>query len=102
MSPIEVRDAPELARFEAWVGDDLAGWLEYQLTDELAVLAYTEVDKRFEGAGVGGTLAREAFEEVRRRGSKALVVCPFVLGWIARHPEYGADLFNARPSHVTD
>ncbi|GAB3444853.1 GNAT family N-acetyltransferase [Streptomonospora sediminis] len=85
---LEVTDVPARKRYEARTGGTVAGFAEYQLTDELAVLTHTEVDPGYEGQGVGGELVRGALDDVRRRGLAVLPVCPFVKGWIERHPDY--------------
>lgn len=89
-------------RYEAHVGDRLAGFAEYQLTDELVVFTHTEVDPSFEGRGVGSALARFALDDVAKGTRKALVVCPFINAWMAKHPEYERLRYGARPSQVTD
>ncbi|WP_380169036.1 GNAT family N-acetyltransferase [Jannaschia sp. R86511] len=88
---VVVSEAPERSRYEAHVGGELAGWSEYTLAGEMLVFTHTEVQPAFEGRGVGGALTRYALDDVRCRGLRALAVCPFVLGWIRRHPAY-ADL----------
>ncbi len=89
MTGIAVSDNLEAERYEAHVDGRLAGFAEYQLTDELMVFTHTEVDPDFEGRGVGSALARHALEHLRASGGrKALAVCPFIEGWIQRHPEY--------------
>lgn len=88
---VVVTEAPERSRYEAHLDGELAGWSEYTLTGEMLVFTHTEVQPASEGRGVGGALARYALDDVRRRGLRALAVCPFVLGWIQRHPAY-ADL----------
>lgn len=88
---VAVTDAPERSRYEATVAGELAGWAEYTTTPEMLVFTHTEVLATFEGKGVGSALARHALDDVRCRGLRALAVCPFVLGWIQRHPKY-ADL----------
>lgn len=89
MSTPVVTDNVELQRFEAHLDGKLAGFAEYQLTDALVVFTHTEVDPSFEGNGVGSALARFALEQLRSDGvRKALPVCPFIKGWIQRHPEY--------------
>lgn len=94
---------PERRRYEAVVDDTtLAGYVEYQETSELVVLTHTEVGPAFEGKGIGSVLARAALDDVRQRRSKALVICPFILGWVRHHPEYQDLLFNAPPSKVSD
>ena len=89
MSEVSVIDNPAAGRFEARLGGELAGVAEYQLTDDLIVFTHTEVDPAFEGRGVGSALASFALDQVRVEGTRrALAVCPFIKGWIQRHPEY--------------
>ncbi|WP_262851820.1 GNAT family N-acetyltransferase [Mumia quercus] len=90
---------PHQHRYEAT--DDqskVAGFVDYQETSEMVVLTHTEVDPAFEGRGVGSALARAALDDIRERELKALVVCPFILSWMRKHPEYRDVLFNATPS----
>ena len=50
---------------------------------------HTEVDDRFEGRGVGGTIARTALDAIAAEGgTRVRPDCPFIRGWIRRHPEY--------------
>ena len=89
MNPPTVTDNPVAARFEARIDGRLAGFAEYQLTDALIVFTHTEVDPAFEGQGVGSAIARFALDQVMEDDTrKALPVCPFIKGWIQRHPEY--------------
>jgi predicted GNAT family acetyltransferase len=86
---VEIRNNPERNRYEAWVGDELGGFAQYELRDETIVFVHTEVEDKFEGEGVGSTLAREALDDVRRDGELEVVVeCPFIREWISRHPDY--------------
>ena len=62
MSVPVITDNVEMSRFEAHLDGKLAGFAEYQLTDELVVFTHTEVDPAFEGNGVGSALARFARE----------------------------------------
>ena len=98
---VTVADAPDRKRYEATIDGRIAGYAEYLATGELTVLTHTEVDPAYEGRGVGSALARYALDDIRERGRKALVVCPFINGWIGRHPEY-ADLIYHTQSKVTD
>ncbi|WP_369138738.1 GNAT family N-acetyltransferase [Modestobacter versicolor] len=94
---------PDRRRYEASAGGaTVAGSIDYQETSELVVLTHTEVDASFEGRGVGSALARAALDDVRHRGLKALVICPFILGWLRDHREYGDVLFNAPPAKASD
>ena len=91
------------SRFEARLGEDLAGFAEYQLTDELYVFTHTEVDPVHEGKGVGGVLARAALDHVRAEGTrKVLPICPFIEAWMRRHPDYADLHYRAPKSSATD
>ncbi|WP_424185811.1 GNAT family N-acetyltransferase [Actinokineospora sp. G85] len=88
MAEVEVRDSPERKRFEAVVDGQVAGYAEYMHGDGLVVLPHTVVEPAFEGKGVGGALARAALDNARSRGVRVLATCPFIAGWMKRHPEY--------------
>lgn len=94
---------PAAHRYEAWVDGALAGFAEYQLTDELVVFTHTEVDPAFEGHGIGSAIARGALDDVRADGRRSVLpVCPFIKGWIARHPDYADLLYGAPHSTAKD
>jgi predicted GNAT family acetyltransferase len=89
VSDLSVTDQPDANRYEARIGGELAGVVEYVRAGNVIVLAHTEVDPAFEGRGVGGGLARGALDDVRARGGLEVVpTCPFIAAWIGRHPEY--------------
>lgn len=86
---VTVKNEVDRLRYEAHVGADLAGFVDYQLAPDLVVLTHTEVDEAFEGQGVGSALARRALDDVRDGGLKVLIICPFITAWMSKHPEYG-------------
>jgi len=89
MADVDIRNNPEQNRYEAWLGDELAGYAEYELRDESIVFVHTVVEDQYEGEGVGSTLARGALDDVRRDGELEVVVqCPFIKEWISRHSDY--------------
>lgn len=85
---VVVRDAPERDRYEAWVGERLAGFVQYSRQGDTLILIHTEVEPDFEGKGVGAALARTALDEARAAGLRVNPRCPFVARWIARHRDY--------------
>lgn len=99
-SPV-VTDATERTRFEARIDGKLAGFADYIRTTDLVVYPHTEVDDAFEGMGIGSSLARAALDDARQRGLRVLATCPFMHGWIERHPEY-QDLAYQNRSRVSD
>lgn len=92
----EVVNRPDERRYEIISDGEDAGYAEYILTNDLITFTHTEIDSAFEGKGLGGTLVREALDDVRGRGLAVLPLCPFVKGWIERHPEY-VDLVYRSP-----
>ncbi|CAL9589404.1 hypothetical protein SUDANB121_05224 [Nocardiopsis dassonvillei] len=91
----EVADVPENKRYEIRVDGEVAGFAEYILTEGLITFTHTEIDPAHEGRGLGGTLVRGALDHVRGRGLDVLPLCPFVKGWIQRHPDYTDLVYGA-------
>ncbi|TDT33051.1 GNAT family N-acetyltransferase [Naumannella halotolerans] len=87
---ITVADNPARRRYEIHAGDDLLGFAAYELGDGLITFTHTEVDPSLGGRGVGSTLARHALDDARDRGLKVQPLCPFIRGWIDRHPDYAS------------
>jgi uncharacterized protein len=86
---VEISNNTDKERYEARIGGELAGAAEYQLTNQLIVFTHTEVNPRFEGRGIGGSLARHALDELAADGTrKVLPICPFIKAWIGKHPDY--------------
>lgn len=82
-----ILDDPDEERYELWLGDDLAGVIEYESRPGAMVLIHTEVDRAFEGKGLGSRLIAWALRDIRTRGLKLYPLCPFVRAYLERHPE---------------
>lgn len=85
---IRVVDEPGRQRYEALLGEEVAGYLEYRAVGERTILVHTEVDPAMEGRGIGGRLVAGALDDLRSRGRWITVKCPFVAAFLARHPDY--------------
>lgn len=95
MADVQVTDNPGESRFEARVDGELAGFAEYLTSEDLVTFTHTEVFDAFEGQGVGSALARGALDAVRADGTRRVLPrCPFIRGWIEKHPDY-QDLVDA-------
>jgi predicted GNAT family acetyltransferase len=92
--PAPVRDNPSLHRFEL-DADGHTAVTYYKLSPGLITFTHTEVPSELGGRGVGSALVRGALEQVRARGLKVEPKCPFVAGYIGKHPEF-SDLLNRR------
>jgi NAD+ kinase len=95
-----VVDSFEESRYEILLGGEVAGVLHYRRHGGEVELAHTEIDQAFEGRGLAGRLASAALEDARNRASGVRVTCPFVAGYLERHPEY-ADLIVPSPQRTT-
>ena len=83
-----VRNAPESHRYEIVDGDRVLGIAAYEHRGDTLVFTHTEVDPDSGHEGVGSALVRGALDDVRAAGQRIVPRCPFVKGWIDRHPEY--------------
>jgi predicted GNAT family acetyltransferase len=76
-------------RYEIRVGDELAGFTEaHPRPDGTVLFPHTQIAPAFEGKGLASKLVQGAFDDIRERGLRAKVTCPYILGWLPKHPEY--------------
>jgi uncharacterized protein len=87
----DVRNVPSGSRYEIWVDGQRAGLLRYRDRGDVLVAVHTEVDDAFEGQGLAGELVAAVLADVRTSGRRVRPLCPYVRGYLERHPEY-ADL----------
>jgi predicted GNAT family acetyltransferase len=87
---LNIVDNPERGRYEAFLGEEKAGYSEYVLRPGRVVFTHTVVRPKFEGHGIGSRLAKFVIEDVRARGLRITPVCPFVRAYLRRHSEYDA------------
>jgi predicted GNAT family acetyltransferase len=85
---ITIADDPGAHRYEARVGDELAGFVQYRRRPGLIAFIHTEVDARYEGRGLASALIAGALDAARETGTAVLPFCPFVNGFVQRHREY--------------
>lgn len=80
----------EKSRYELRLdGGRLAGFLEYERSDGVLAMIHTFVHPDLRSQGLGERLVRDALDDVRARGLEVEPVCPFVVAYIRRYPEYG-------------
>jgi predicted GNAT family acetyltransferase len=87
----EVVHSPESERYEIRIDGRVAGYTGAEDRDGVVVMPHTEVDEEFEGQGVASELVAGALDDIRRRGLKIVVECPYIKQFIEDHQEY-ADL----------
>jgi len=74
-------------RFELVVDGHLAA-AYYKLEGNVITFDHTEVAPELGGRGIGSKLVQGALDQVRSAGWKVIAECPFVKGWIGKHPAY--------------
>jgi predicted GNAT family acetyltransferase len=92
---VRIVDNAAAQRYEAVLGDQVVGFAEYRGARGRRIFTHTEIDPEFEGRGFGSRLAAGALEDVRARGMKASVHCPFITSYLERHREFD-DIVLAR------
>jgi len=83
----DVRQNTQDHRFELDVEGHTA-FAHYRLAPGVITFTHTEVPKELSGRGIGSQLARGALEAARAQGLTVVAECPFVAGYIAKHPEF--------------
>lgn len=96
---LSITDNADERRYEARLGDELAGWVDYGRIHSRLVALHTEVLPEFGGRGIGSRLVRHVLDDARSSGLKVTPRCPFFVAHFQRHPE-DADLI-ALPAGVT-
>jgi predicted GNAT family acetyltransferase len=86
----DVRDNPARSRYELDVDGHIA-FIDYTLAPGVITFTHTEVPKELGGRGIGSQLVQGTLAEVRGTGRKVVAKCPFVAGYIQKHPDF-ADL----------
>jgi predicted GNAT family acetyltransferase len=84
----EVRDNRDRSRYELVVDGEVAGFVQYSMRGGRLILVHTEIDDAHAGHGLAGILVSGVLDDVRRRRLRIVPICPFVEGYIERHPEY--------------
>ena len=92
-SPIVVMNEAT-SRFEAYLDGETA-FTEYVIHDGAMVLPHTVVPPAFEGRGVGSALAKAALGYARNHHHTVKPICPFIAGYIRKHPEW-ADIVETK------
>lgn len=96
---VVIEDHPERRRYEARLGEEVAGWVDYGRVQSRLVALHTEVRPEFGGRGIASALVRRVLGDARDAGLTITPRCPFFQAHFRRHPE-DADLLA--PNAVLD
>jgi predicted GNAT family acetyltransferase len=85
---VDITENIDRDRYEAHVGGELAGFVNYKVDPGRITLTHTEVADEFEGHGIGSQLAERVLNVARKSGLKVVPQCPFIKKYIEDHAEY--------------
>jgi uncharacterized protein len=84
---LTIEDVPAAHRYEARLGDQLAGWVDYRRVRDRLVAIHTEVPEAFGGRGIATALVRRVIADARAQQMRITPRCPFFIAHFERHPE---------------
>ncbi len=84
---MNVKHDPERKRFVVRMEDHEA-FSEYIPLPDRIIFTHTEVPSPLEGKGIASLLAKAGLEWVKSEGKQIVPLCPFIAGYMARHPEW--------------
>lgn len=84
---LQIVDNTEKQRFETRVDGQLCV-LEYRLIDGTLNIDHVGVPPPVEGRGIADALTEAALQSARQHKLGVVPICPYVVAWLRRHPEY--------------
>lgn len=84
----KVKENAAQHRFERPIHDGAMAAVYYRDADGKLALIHTEVPTEFSGQGIATELAHGTFALLRGSGRKAMLICPFMVQFANKHPEY--------------
>lgn len=79
-------------RFEMLLDNGEYAYLEYRYYKKDIAFMHTFVPESHEGQGLAAALAVYAFAFAKEKHLPVMVYCPYVAGYLKRHPEYKEQL----------
>ncbi|MET0475213.1 MAG: GNAT family N-acetyltransferase [Mycobacterium sp.] len=79
----------EDGRFTVAVDGKTVGLTAFANRDGQRIFYHTEVDEAFGGRGLATIVIAEALAATRAEGLRIVPVCPSVVSYVKKHPEYG-------------
>ncbi len=65
----------------------VAGHTDFRDRGDERLFFHTEIDEAYGGQGLAGALVRTALTETAAAGRSVVAICPFVRGWLEKHPD---------------
>lgn len=81
-------------RFELIIDEDAVASVKYEVEDGFVVLTHTVIPMGYSGQGFASRLAKGTFDLLRATRRRAVLQCPFLEAFFARHAEYSDIVAN--------
>jgi hypothetical protein len=85
---VEVRRNDQAERYEILLDGTVVGHLATKERPNAVILVHTETDTALQGRGLAARLVTAALDDLRAKGKRVVVRCPYVREFIDEHPEY--------------
>ena len=92
----------ELNRFEIYFDGELAGFVEFKVSNQKISYTHTEIDPEFGGKGLGSQLIKEALDEALEQNLEVAPYCSFVSAYIKKNREKYLDLVPKSSRNLFD
>ena len=66
----------------------------YTKSGDKIYLTHIEVSKELGGRGIASSLVKSVLEDIQQKGLSLIPLCPFVIKYIRRHPEWEPLVFK--------
>ena len=93
-------DNEEKHRYEFQIDDKIAEIDYIKSNNGEIYLVHTEVPASLGGKGVGSQLAEKVLSDIERQGLRLVPLCPFVAGYIHKHPEWKRIVMRGKESRI--
>lgn len=101
---ISIRNNPARHRYELRDGDAVIGRAYWKMYEAPAgpqrIFYHTVVDDAYAGQGLASRLARYALDDTIDAGFPIVPVCPYIAGWLRKHPDYQPHAVPVLPEHL--
>jgi len=84
---MEVVNNPAAGRFEITV-DDKVAYEQYMISGDTITFIHSYTPVELRGKGLAGELAKYSLEYAKANKLKVIIKCPYITGYIEKHPEY--------------
>lgn len=64
------------------------------------IMYHTGVSEQYGGLGLASVLVKAAVEDTIAAGRKVVPVCPYVVAWMPKHPEYADSVIEKTAEHL--